>query len=147
MSSVLQPVSNISLTTTSNPGILRGVKGCRFEPGLWLRKGELYLIIASTENLISLPPAGFYDAPDLGKIVYCKYFKPYQRSEYRTITPQDIVDSAGNEEVLNRLKQWRMYVFLAFESDPPKDCVPTVDFDYKQHRIDLTVAELERRMS
>lgn len=146
MSDLLQPIANIPLTTTSSPGILRGVKGCRFEPGLWLRKGELYLMIMSQEGQVGYPPPGFYDAPDLGRIVYVKYFKPYQRSEHRTITSQDFIESAGNEEVLARLRQWRMFVFQAFEGDPPNDFVPTANFDYKQHRVNKMVAELERRL-
>jgi hypothetical protein len=146
MSEIRKPIANVPLTTTSSPGILRGAKGCRFEPGLWLRKGEMYLMIMSQAEHVPYPPAGFYDVPDLGRVAYVKYFKPYQRSEYRTVTAQDIIESAGNEEVLSRLRKWRMFVFQAFEGDPPNDFVPDANFDYKRANIDRMVAELERRL-
>jgi hypothetical protein len=39
-----------------------------------------------------------------------------------------------------------MFVFQAFEGDPPNDFVPDANFDYKRANIERTVAELERRL-
>jgi hypothetical protein len=144
MGNILQPIANIPITTTTTPGILRGVKGCRFEPGLWLNTSDMYLMIMSQEDHVPYPQAGFYDVPDKGKVVFITHFKPYQRSEYRTITPEDVAESNGNDDVLNRLRKWRMFVFLAYQGDPPYDFVPTADYNYKQAQIEQIMARTER---
>ena len=142
MSGILQPVANIPLTTTTTPGILKGVKGCRFEPGLWLNTTDMYLMVMSREEQIGYPPAGFYEVPDRGEVVYITRFKPYQRSEYRTITPADVLESMGNTEVLNNLKRWRMFVFIAYQGDPPLGFMPSSNFDYRKHKIQKIAAQL-----
>ena len=144
MGEILRPISNVPLTTTSSPGILRGVKGCRFEPGLWLRPNELYLMIMSKEREIPMPPPGFYEAPDKGETYYISHFKPYQRSEYRTITEEDRIALHNNPEQLQELHKWRMFVFTAYEGDVPFNYVPTRNFDYKTARIQQIMGEVER---
>ena len=141
---ILKPVANIPITTTSSSGILKGVKGCRFEPGLWLNTTDMYLMIMSQEEHVPYPPAGFYEVPDRGKTVYITHFKPYQRSERRQITPDDVAASNGNMEVLAQLHKWRMFVFLAYEGDVPFNFVPDANFDYKQARIEKIMAGMER---
>lgn len=143
-SEILRPISNIPLTTTSSPGILRGAKGCRFEPGLWLRPNELYLMIMSKDREIPLPPAGFYEAPDKGETYYIAHFKPYQRSEYRTITEEDRIALHNNPEQLQELHKWRLFVFLAYEGDVPFNYVPTRNFDYGRARVENILANVEK---
>jgi hypothetical protein len=102
-------------------------------------------MIMSKEDAVPYPPQGFYEVPDKGKTIYITHFKPYQRSEYRTIRKEDRIALHNNPEQLRELHKWRMYVFLAYEGDPPANFVPTANFDYKQQRITNIMASLEGR--
>ena len=144
MGNILRPVGNQPLTTTSTAGILNGVKGCKFSPGLWLRPGEMYLMIMSQADMVPYPPAGFYDRPDKGDVVYITHFKPYQRSEHRTITEADRAALFNNPEQLAELHKWRMFVFLAYEGNVPANFMPSANFDYKQAKIENIMANIER---
>jgi len=128
MGEILKPVSNLPLTCPSTPGILRRLKGCRFEPGVWLARHKLYLIVV-TQN----PPelyqtiSGFYEVPDKGIVAFIREFKPLQVSHR---------SEAGT----------RAIVYEAIEGDPPLDWKPEMQFDYRQYTIDKIVARRAERM-
>ena len=86
MSDILSPVANLPLTTSPRGVRILNVKGCPFIDGLRLDPGRFYLMFFSTEDRVPLPPAGFYEIADNKKVIYIKEFRPYMRSEYRTIT-------------------------------------------------------------
>jgi hypothetical protein len=126
MSDILRPVANLPLTVPPRGVLFRMVKGCSFNKGLRLDPDKLYLLFHSREQKISMPPAGFYDVPDKGIVIFVKEFKPYARSEFNEFG-------------------WRVYVFRAFQGDPPLDWKPDKNFNYKQAEIERVVMQQEAR--
>jgi len=74
MGSIIRPTSNIPLTAPAIPGMLKELKGCCFNPPVWLGRGKLYLIVV-TPNPAYQTIAGFYEVPDKGIVTYIKDFK------------------------------------------------------------------------
>ena len=143
MSDILSPVANLPLTTSPRGVRILNVKGCPFIDGLRLDPGRFYLMFFSTEDRIPLPPAGFYEIADNKKVIYIKEFRPYMRSEYRTITTAE--ELTMNPDALKQLSRWRVFVFRAFEGDVPKNYVPDCNFDYKRANIEHVVQTLQTK--
>ncbi|MFZ2399008.1 MAG: hypothetical protein WAW31_10160 [Smithella sp.] len=119
MGSIIRPTSNIPLTAPAIPGMLKELKGCCFNPPVWLGRGKLYLIVV-TPNPAYQTIAGFYEVPDKGIVTYIKDFKLLQVSMWN--------------EAMNRA-----FIFEAVEGDPPLDWKPESQFDYRKYQIDQIV--------
>jgi hypothetical protein len=141
MSGILSPVANLPLTTSPRGVKILDVKGCKFIDGLRLDPGKFYLMFFSTENQVPLPSSGFYEIADKKEIIFIKEFRPYMRSEYRTITT--VEELTMHPDALKQLSRWRVFVFRAFEGDPPLDYVPERNFDYKRANIEHLVQTLK----
>ena len=128
MGMIAKPVANIPLTAPGAPGMLRALKGCRFEPAVWLSRGKMYLIVVTANDprtYRTIP--GFYDVPDKGKVVFIKTFTLLQIS------------------AMSVARTWAI-VYEAMEGDPPLDWTPDKQFDYRQYKIEEVVAEREKRV-
>lgn len=143
MSDISSPVANLPLTTSPRGVRILDVKGCPFIDGLRLDPGKFYLMFFSTENQVPLPPAGFYEIADKKEIIFIKEFRPYMRSEYRKITV--VEELTMNPDALKQLSKWRVFVFRAFEGDPPIDHVPDRNFDYQQANIEHLVQTIQTK--
>jgi hypothetical protein len=134
---ILKPIANLPLSSPPRGVLFRDIKGCSFGKGLRLNPGHLYLFFSSQENSIPLPPSGFYDIADKGVTVFIKHFKPYMRSDYRRITVAESITMHATAAA--ELSKWRVFVFEAFEGDPPLDWVPDRNFNYKKANIEHLV--------
>ena len=119
MGSIIRPTSNIPLTAPAIPGMLKELKGCEFNPPVWLARDKFYLIVV-TPNPAYQTIAGFYEVPDKGIVTYIKDFKLLQVSMWN--------------EAMNRA-----FIFEAIEGDPPLDWKPESQFDYRKYQIDQIV--------
>lgn len=119
MGSIIKPVANLPLTAPGIPGMLKELKGCQFNPPVWLTRNRLYLIVV-TPHLVYQTIRGFYEVPDKGIVTFVKDFKLLQESMW--------------SEARNHA-----FVFEAIEGDPPLDWTPKSQFDYRKYQIDQIV--------
>jgi len=113
MGQILKPVANIPLTAPSTPGKLPTIKGCVFNPPVYLDRGKLYLIVVSHRR-VYVPEKGFYDVPDKGHLTFIAGFKRIDVSH---------PNGAG----------LRCWAFEALEGHPPADWVPKAQGSYTAH--------------
>ena len=128
--SIYKPVANLPLIKPPRGCKTVMIKGCNLGKGIHLNPDDLYLFLPSKEAMIVPPPEGFYKVEGSALIVYVKSFRPYFRTDYRTITPQEELEMS-REQCIETAK-WRMFIFVAQLADSPKDFVPDERFDYKQ---------------
>jgi len=119
MGQIIKPVANLPLTAPGIPGILKELKGCEFNPPVWLGRDRFYLIVV-TPNPFYQTIAGFYEVPDKGIVTFVKGFKFLQVSKW----------SASKNHA---------FVFEAIEGDPPLDWTPQSQFDYRKYQIDQII--------
>ena len=117
MSDIMKPIANLPLTAPPMGITVKEIKGCEFNPELWLVPPHLYLMLFDQRTICENPFPGFYSVPDKGdKVVFCKGFKPYRRSEKNEFG-------------------WSTFVFIALEGDPPLDWVPDQKYNYRDAKI------------
>ena len=99
-------IANLALECPEYGGAYPPIKGCVFNPPLYLTSDKYYLIVV-TSRLIFVPETGFYFAPTKNKLIWVKKFRLLQVS---------MSSPAGME----------CWAFEAIEGDPPKNVVPYV---------------------
>ena len=134
MSNILCPVSNYPLTAPPMGITFPSIKGCPFNPELWLSPPNLYLMVHERGKACRNPYVGFYNIPDQDRNVWIKEFRPYHRSEERIINGEDMAKCDYAQLV--QLSMWRIFVFIAIQGDAPMDYVPQVNFDYRGAKIE-----------
>lgn len=99
-------IANLALEAPEYGGTYPPIKGCVFNPPLYLETGRYYLIVV-TSRFKFVPVPGFYDAPTKGKLIWVK--------EFRLLG------------VSMPSPAWmRCWAFEAIEGDPPADSIPYV---------------------
>jgi len=127
MGEISKPISNLPLTAPATPGMLREIKGCRFEPAVWLSREKFYLIVVThydPKTYRTIP--GFYDVPDKGVVAFIVRFRPIQVSS---------ISVAGMKAI----------VFEAIEGTPPIDWTPDKQFDFRKYRLESFAIQAQKR--
>jgi hypothetical protein len=146
MGDLLRPIANLPLTIARPTDSLFSrtivnLKGCIFNPGVYLKSGVYYFINITRGTFFQTPKGnwvivqstgerqfmnGFYGLPD-NRVVFIRDFKP-------------VAISAPNEF------GYRGWIFEAIPGEVPKDWLPDKEFDYARYEIEEVIQRRTERL-
>jgi hypothetical protein len=161
MPELIKPVANLPLQT--EPGCVREIKGCVFNPPVYLIRGHRYLINLTKNPLFVFSVQGMVVPLDTLGLMgqgekLCYWSEEHQRYFFFTMPGFYVAPDEGGKthfvkdfkfvQVSHRSEAGHIAVIMeAILGDPPLDWKASDQFDYREYKIEQITKQRTDRLN